>query len=191
MQYPKPAKGLFGEVMIILLTSRNPRFQSVRANLKSSPTIFHWITAHGLPDGHRQITSNCLLIVTLFQRFTKKVNNKAKLWAKKRETEGGREWEQCALCADIIPLTSAITWTGLLTLRACWQPASIAAAQYTADKCWTTRRLQHEGHSSQALLAWYGSRVEVHSYYTTYACLLRTGQHLCVCLSYKQVLSVC
>lgn len=135
-------------------------------------------------------TSHCVLIMTLFQRFTKKVNNRAKLWAKKRETEGGREWEQCALCADIIPLTSAITWTGLLTLRACWQPASIAAAQYTADKCWTTRRLQHEGHSSQALLAWYGSRVEVHSYYTTYACLLRTGQHLCVCLSYKQVLSV-
>lgn len=37
-----------------------------------------------------------------------------------------REWEQSALCADIIPLTSATTQTQQLT--ACWWPASVAAA---------------------------------------------------------------
>lgn len=42
----------------------------------------------------------------------------------------------------------------------------------------------------QALSAWYGARVEVHSYYTTYACLLRTWHHLCVYPSFKQVASV-
>lgn len=36
-----------------------------------------------------------------------------------REAEGGIDGEQYALCADLIPLTSATTWTELLTLRAC------------------------------------------------------------------------
>lgn len=31
----------------------------------------------------------------------------------------------------------------------------------------------------QALSAWYGARAEVHSCYTTYACLWRTWHHLC------------
>lgn len=114
---------------------------------------FTWLPSIGYS------TSHCLLIMTLFQCFTKKVNNSANnLRVKMRETEGGREWEQYALCTDIIPLTSAITWTGLLTLRACWQPASVTATQQTADKCRTTKWLQHAGHSSK--LCWLDMELE-------------------------------
>lgn len=79
-------------------------------------------------------------------------------------------------------------WTthskGLLTTRKCYCH-TINCRQTSNSKMITTH-----GALLQALLAWYGARVEVHSYYTTCACLLTSWQHLCVCLSYKQVASV-
>lgn len=79
-------------------------------------------------------------------------------------------------------------WTthsqGLLTTCKCYCH-TINCRQTSISEMITTH-----GAVLQALFAWYGARVEVHSYYTTYACLLTTGQHLCVCLSYKLVASV-
>lgn len=79
-------------------------------------------------------------------------------------------------------------WTthsqGLLTARKCYCH-TINCRQTTNSKTITTH-----GALVQALLAWYRAGVEVHSYYITYARLLTTWQHLCVCLSYKQVASV-
>lgn len=92
---------------------------------------------------------------------------------------GEREGEQCTLCADIIPLVSPITWPELLTLGVCWRQASVTGSQQTADKPRTARWLKH-GALLRALLPWYRLRAEVHSCYTTYACLLTTLQHLCV-----------
>lgn len=55
--------------------------------------------------------------------FSKNVQNSSQLWVKNKRKR--LEWEQSALCADIIPLTSATTQTW--QLRACWWPASVSA----------------------------------------------------------------